>query len=243
MGNLFLSMPRLLWPFYVVFVMGFHSYALAESVSEPQTRHVSVKRLSLTADLALSSIYYSDAAVSNFSEIALTPKVSARYWLKPLRWDLAGSVAFTTLPFASNLPSVTAQFLNINVRTGYFLPFVHLPWSLDLMGGLFYSDSFVTGSSFGYTNLLYPGFYPILRRVMTPREALGLYVKIVPMEKGLSLGLSQRELATGLQWERLLSSGNQLSVNLDYSSLIFLPSNTNTSTSTTSLGFGLGYGF
>jgi hypothetical protein len=204
---------------------------------------IDVKRFSYSLGLGLTYLTYSDPAVTNFAEIALTPKIAARYWITPKRWDVNANAYYTGVILATNLNSMSARFFGMNLRAGYLVPFVRDPWSLDLMAGFFYSTAFVTGQAFGYSNLVYPQFYPILRRTLTYWDALALYLKVVPMEHGLSLGLSQREIATGIQWERTLANGHPLTASFDFSSLQFIAENAAVATDVTSLTLGISYGF
>lgn len=202
-----------------------------------------VKRFDWNAGIGMTYLTYSDPAVSNFSEAALTPKVSAQYWLAPKKWELNANVYCAAIPIATSLNGVSASFLGANLRLGYVVPWPKDPWSLDLMAGFFYSTAFVTGSEFGYSNLFYPQLYPMLKRTLDNRDTLAVFLKIVPMEHGFSLGLAQRELATGIQWERKLANEHSLIMSLDFSSLSFIGDNTTIETNLTSYTLGVSYGF
>jgi hypothetical protein len=194
-----------------------------------------------TLSLGYSQLAYSETAlVSDFTETALTAKVALARQVRGSPWDLSGNAFVTALPISSGVDGVTARFLGANLRFGY--GFLAEPWSLRFSLGLYYTRMSVTDNLFGYGNLLYPQFYPSLRRALSGGGALFAYVKYVPLGEGLIPDFREREIAAGGGYEHPLSGGNHLLFTVDYSDLEFQPAQGVTSKAS-SLTLGLGYGF
>ncbi|HLD99658.1 MAG TPA: hypothetical protein VJB59_05325 [Bdellovibrionota bacterium] len=211
----------------------------AEAIKSSQSRRSSKAGSSLM--VSVGPTYYTfrevnvadQASVADFSEIALTGKLSYLFSLSP-RWNLGANAFFNFLPLSSNFPGVNAQVLGVNLRIGLVL-LPSPPWTLSLMAGIYYSQMFVTNNRFGYGPMAYPQLYPTLSRKLSERENAFVYVKYVPIT-----ALTECELAAGLGWSHNFNSGS-LGLNLDFSKMDFYSSPI-IKMSSQSISLSVGYG-
>ena len=191
---------------------------------------------SLTPGLSFTSIAYSQTGMSDFSEIALTAKLSSIFKLSD-RWFLNGSIFATAVPISSNLAGITANYLGVNLKISYRFTRPSSPIIFYLAAGGFYSAIFVTRQMFGYEGVIGPQIYPTLGVQLSSKNSLSLSFKFSPVANQIQLlKLSNREQAVGLVFNHVNSSNDHsVGVSLDYSQLIFNFSNSDISNSTVSV--------
>lgn len=195
------------------------------------------------ASAGLTSISYRETGTPDLSQIVSTVKVAYTILIMPPRWDFGVNAFVNAFPLSTNRPGVWARFIGVNVRFGYVVPLVKSPWRLSVLTGLYYSRLIASGDDFGYSPLMFPQLYPILRRTLGEGDAAYLYLKFVPTGKELGISLTERELAAGAGYERFFASiGKPLSLSLDYSDLRFKGSATR-SVGTHSVSLSVGYPF
>lgn len=189
-------------------------------IRDPE-QNISSNKIVVVPELGLSTISYQETGISNYSEIALTAKVSARRQIFSPRWDLGVNTYFTLLPLKKST-DVTVRFLGANLRVGYVFPFFQPLWKLTLYGGGYYTTMFVTKNQFGFDNMGGPQLFPMLQRTLKNDQLLRGYLKIstVSTDKTNSLfSFKSRELAVGLTYVRPLSNRHLLSVSADLAQL------------------------
>jgi hypothetical protein len=180
--------------------------------------------LMLTPSLAFTNVAFSQSNSSAFSETATTLGVDYHRSIFISDLKVGGNASFTLFPFSTNQATLAARYFEMSADAGYHLPWIAEPWSLSLMVGAFYSTMIVTNNAFGYNNLLAPELFPTLKRKITARDALSIFVKFVPLGSGLfNFGFSEREIVAGLIYERELSNGHPVSIGIDYADLRFSP--------------------
>ena len=197
--------------------------------------------LGVGTSVGFTSIQYQETGVPDFSENAVTLKVA---YERPLSdsWTLGTNAFANIFSFNSSRPDATVEFVGINLRLGYTIPFVHKPWQFMIMAGAYFNDMFVTDSKFGYSALLYPQFYPVLRRTFDSGSRLSIYFKYVPINAGYTVfSSSELEYSLGTSFSWTLKNSHPVALSLDYSNLHFNPQEAATSRLTT-VSFGFGYG-
>ncbi|MEK6579872.1 MAG: hypothetical protein AABZ55_11650 [Bdellovibrionota bacterium] len=217
------------------------SYPLWQNKWDEFKRYKGKKHF-ISASTGLSILNYRESFQQNFSQKAITLKLSYNHFIFPPNWELGGTAYYTLASLLSDQPGVGMRFLGVNSRLGYALPFVKLPWRATIMAGFYYTTTFVTGNQFGFENLMGPQIFPVVKRLIGSRDSLGAYFKFSPVGKGFSLlTFSNREVAFGLNLTRSFNRGKSASLSVDLASLdlvidgIRLISN--------SASFSIGYGW
>lgn len=198
------------------------------------------RKLYTSPSLGVTSVHYKEGD-TNYSAIALTGKISTRYALSP-RWDLGGSMYLTLMPLKQTPSDNTARFLGVNARIGYSPKIIPSPWRLSLLTGLYYTRMFVSNDAFGFTDMVGPQLFPVLARLFSTGDSAMIYLKFSPVTNQLSLlSFSNRELAAGFTFARLMKNGHALTFSLDYAnmSLDFTTLKAITNTLTFSVGMNL----
>ena len=169
--------------------------------------------------LGATSNSYTQTYTDDYRGVAVTAKATFTWLVLPPAWDFAGNIFFNLLPLSSNLPDVKVRFLGANARFGFSMPFIPQPWRFSLLGGVFYSHMLVTNDAFGYSHMIYPQIYPVLRRGFNGVASGYVYFKYVPTGEGMSLSFSEREVAVGIGAS--FPTGNFMwTISLDYSDLV-----------------------
>ena len=209
-----------------------------EAILKPTRRNF------FSAGLSASLISYQETEVDDYSENALTAKLSYSYLLIPPAWDLAASCYFTLLPLRSS-NGIIARFLGLNFRVGYILPFIKSPWQMHVLAGMYYTTMFVTTNSFGFRNLAGPQFFPVITRAFKNGSSMTGYFKFSPISSGFAIrSFSNRELAFGLSYALALPNKHPLSFSLDVANVHFkLDRYLGITYDSSSISFGAGYGF
>lgn len=176
-----------------------------------------VPRPVVPISLGLTSIYYTQTGYSKYSAITSTVKAAYGFPLPWKNWDIGMNGYFTAYTLTSNEPEADLRFLGLNLRIGYTF---HLGtgWSFGLSPGIFYSTMF-GNTEIGFSNLLYPQIFPILKRKFSKQNSGFLYGKYVPISDSIKLTMDQREIATGVGLSHVLKNGHPIMFNLDYSNI------------------------
>lgn len=202
------------------FIVFFTPY---QKPSKPPTGSVAfAKKNYFFPSLGVSYLKYQETDREDFTEIGLTLKVAWSYLLSS-KWDLGANVFYTALPLSSQPETLKARYLGVNGKVGYQL-IASDSWRVGLQLGMYFTTMFVSASSsetklFGYKNLMGPQFFPVLRKLFG-RDSLMTYFKFSPVGSGFSLmDFVNREIAGGLGWSHVMSSGKSYSLNLDVANL------------------------
>lgn len=177
----------------------------------------------LTTSLGLMFLSYQQSYIQDFSQTALTAKVSYSRRLKSeSRWEL-GLLGFGTLmPLSSNREGVALRFLGLNSRIGYYLLRGETtPWRLAIFSGAYYTTTFSQGESIGYENLFGLQLFPTLSRALQGGRQISTYLKFAPVNGGVKFPskLTNREFAVGLAYSFLVRTSNWMSLSLDWAQL------------------------
>ena len=199
-----------------------------------------VKRFFLVPGVGVSSISTKQTDVSDYSTIAITAKVSANYRLVPQKWD-AGLSAYGTVAQLSKSSDVTARYLGFNARLGYLIPNISSDWFLSVYGGWYFTTTTVSEDTFGYQNLSGPQIYPSVRKVLGNGDVISAYFKFSPVASSFSvLTMSNREIAGGVAYIRLLPDDHSLAATFDISNIKLTIDGIVTQTNTLTLGIQYG---
>jgi hypothetical protein len=199
-----------------------------------------VKRYFLSPGLSMTSIAFKDSRIADFSETALTGKISFLTPVIPPRWDAGVTVYMTLLPLTTSTDKM-ARFLGVNLRFGYVVPSVTDPWKLTLLTGGYYTTMFVSTNDFGFKNMSGPQLFPMLARTLKNRDTLVGYLKFSPIGGSFRiLSLANNEKAFGMSYVRPLAGGRSIAASLDIANLSLTIQGVNLSSTSFSLGVGYG---
>ena len=202
---------------------------------------------SSTLGVGLSMINYDQTSLSTLREYALTGKINVAYTPFPSRWNFAGSIFFTGIPFgSSSADKVTLSFFGFNARVGYVVPWLRTPWRLNLMGGLYFTSANAKGGTELDANLgsSVSGvqFFPVLSRTFRRGDSVGLYFKLAPLANGFALSVSSAEYATGISYNFVPNrSGQGFGISVDASTMKLILGTLSVKSS--SISFGSYYHF
>ncbi|MCM2279192.1 MAG: hypothetical protein NDJ89_14035 [Oligoflexia bacterium] len=178
------------------------------------------KAYSVSPGIGITSLSYAQDRMDSLSEILLTVKLSGTLSLGTGPFDLGGNVFFNALPLKKDRNDLQLRALGANLRLGYALPYLRAPWSLKLLGGIYFNTTFASPATFGYQNVAGPQLFPVLSRSFADRSVLGGYLKFSPVAASFSLlSFSSREVAGGLFYVFGSRGGAPLSLSLDYADL------------------------
>lgn len=175
------------------------------------------KRWAFTPGVGVTYVSYSQPKHEPLTELALTVKASLQFVIKPPNWDVATTVFYTALPLTTTPADSHIQFLGVNLRIGYVLPFVPDPWRVSIQTGGYYNT--VTSAPtintargevnrYGYQNIFGPQIFPSVRRVFANGDSATAYLKYSPVMYETSfLDIRNREIALGIGWARTMRSG------------------------------------
>jgi hypothetical protein len=191
--------------------------------------------------IGITSASYKQGTQIDYSALMTTFKMSYVQNVFSPQWDFGVNAFMTLLGLSSNMPSTSVRFLGANFRFGYVLPFVQSPWRMSVLTGIYYARMFVQNDAFGYQTLIYPQFFPTVRRSIDSKHALIAYLKYVPIAPGFGLSWEEKELAAGLVFEKIQRNGRPISFAMDFANLSAIPSATRAFESKT-ISFSIGYG-
>lgn len=178
------------------------------------------KRYFLSASGGLSFLFYEEPLTPKLNQLGLTAKLSYTYLLAPPRLDFGFTGYLTAMPLTTSIPGKNARFLGLNVRLGYVLPMVEDPWRLSLMSGVYYTTMIVPDDEFGFSNLMGPQLFPVLRRTLPNGDSISGYFKFSPVGNGIWLEtLQNREIAVGLSFTQRTSMWRSISYAVDLADL------------------------
>jgi len=161
------------------------------------------RRLFSYASLGLSSIHYTETTREDDNALNLSARFSGLYLITPQRWEVAWSAHTTAFP-VSQTPADSLRFLGVNLRAGYIIPIERSRWRISILGGAYYTTTFVPGGGYGFQNMLGPQLYPNMRYTLSTDSSLSAYIKYSPVAGGsvALLPASNFEFATGCGYLR-----------------------------------------
>ena len=173
----------------------------------------------------------------SFSGFSIAVKGDAQFTLMPntITADISGSI--------NALPISTADGSNIffaegNARVGYVLPFLKGPWQATFMGGVTYMSMFGTPGTYGYSNLIWPEIFPVVRYSLKGDKSVYAYFKYATLSSAI---IDSANYAMSIGGGYVIGGWNSKAVSfmLDYSSLAYGDSVSTLSSSNISLCVGL----
>ncbi|MCC7442497.1 MAG: hypothetical protein IT285_12745 [Bdellovibrionales bacterium] len=206
------------------------------------------KRFAWYGNLGFTYLAYTESPGGvEVSELFLTMKVGADYWLVPRRWNVGGNLFVNMIPITKSPDSVeTVRFYGLNGRVTYQIPLKGPKWTLGVAVGKYVWGMIVQDSAYGIK--LLSGWQMFVQGGMNDsggRRAFA-YIKISPIsESALGINFSNLEFAFGGGY-RLSAPGTPrpLTLTLDVSTLsineVANASNT-ASLFTTSLGVSMNF--
>jgi hypothetical protein len=200
-------------------------------------------QLTITPSLGYSTLIYQQTGINKLTETAITAKLSLYQPITP-RIDFGANAFYTALPLTVEPGTLQPRFLGANLRFGYSPPLISDPYKLSIMVGGYMTMMSVPGDRFGYPLLLYPQFYPVLRRRIGSSSWLTFSFKYVPLS--WIFDPSQYEISYGAAYTYEFKTGGNFSVSVDYSDLQFSQPDSTGQTIVMNLNtvtFGVGYGF
>lgn len=211
--------------------------ALLKQASTPQSAP------SLTVGAGFTHLSYSETTIPQFTENAITAKLSFVHAFKPgSPWDIGLSGYATVVSLSTtSAAKQSIDFLGGNARVGYRLPILPEPWRLSLMLGLYLTTTSSSDGTFGFTNLMGPEFYPVLRRRLSGGGMIAGYFKYSPVGSGLSLSFGSREIAGGLSYTPRTNASFPISFTLDIADLSASIEGTEFQSTSATLGLAIGF--
>jgi hypothetical protein len=164
-----------------------------------------------------TSISYQETNIISLSQTALTAKGSFQTKISS-NWSIALGSYFNALALTTDSGQNTLQFLGVNGRIGYSLPWVPQPWKVSLMGGMYYMTSFAKPSNqFGFNNMMGPQIYPQIQYQFANRDSFYIYGKYSPISRGgFDFTFASTEIAAGGGYNYATSNGQAISFSIDY---------------------------
>ncbi len=196
---------------------------------------------SITPNLGVTYLQYSQPRIQPLTEQTLTLKVSSQYTLND-HWNFSGVANFSGLPSFTSQAGVSFLLLSGDMRIAYqFLP-ASAAWRISLVAGWYYLTSFSIPASFGFQNIQGPELFPSISWKMSQFSTLSVFVKYSPVVSAFTvLPLSSAEIAMGLGFAIKTSErGNAIEFTLDASRLNVNLNGLGTSQVST-YTFGVGY--
>ena len=176
--------------------------AMIHPPSQPEKKQ---SRFHWSLGLGVTHVDYSRTDLAQISSLLISTTGYAEYWLKPDTWDLALSGYYTPPPLTTSPSGYSIEFLGLNARAGYVLPWVKSPWRLTLMAGIYYATTFTSSpvGGFGYVNIGGPEIFPTLSRTSSNSGSrVSAYFKLSPVSDQFTLlSLASREIAAGLDYD------------------------------------------
>ncbi len=180
------------------------------------------RRFLAQTSLGMTSINYIEKSLGDqsnlidYSAIALTGRIGGTWLLAPPRWEL-GLTSYGTLTWLSESAPHQIRFLGVNARVGYVIQPAQSRWKFSLVGGAYYTTTFVPGGDYGFQNMLGPQLYPNFRVTLSSSSSLSGYFKFSPVSGGSApiLELANHEMAVGGAYLRDLPGGRTWGFSLD----------------------------
>lgn len=214
---------------------------LIVQVAAPAAEEGPIKRWSFSTGLGGTFLSYGQSNVSQGSGPTLTLKASAIFLVFTPNWDVSLSGFVNLIPVRAASINAGLQFLGLNARVGYALPFIKAPWRLSLMAGLYYTTVLGT-QAMGYQNLFFPHLYPTLRRTFNAGDSAFAYLKYTPVDRSFAFfSTTNLEIGAGGGYGFLLKDGNRWTVFADFQTLKMTEGTV--SFTSTSVTLGTGYDF
>jgi hypothetical protein len=212
-----------------------------EILALTEKRHPS-KRFHWNLAVGITHLDYSRTELTDVSSLLLSTHAAAEYWLAPGRWNLELSGYYTPVALTTSPSGYSIEFLGINARVGYVLPWIVAPWRLTLMAGAYYATTFTSSpvGGFGYLNIGGPEVYPVLSRTLSSGARVNTYFKFSPVSDDFTiLTLANREIAAGLGYDFPPNADGQgFLVRFDWANLIVHSQGLQAESTTFSFGSG-----
>jgi hypothetical protein len=174
---------------------------------------------SILASVGLTSVSYSETLWGQLRETLVSAKLAVARDLPWTSWQAGGNVYVNAVVVGSSKTGAAVRFLGANARIGRRFS-LGGPWQLAIQAGAYYVTTIATTSNAGFRNLVGPQLYPSLRRSLSFRDQLAVYLKYSPVLNGSTLTFTSRELAAGVAWTRDgLLGGRALVTSLDFARL------------------------
>ncbi|MCM2324696.1 MAG: hypothetical protein NDJ90_15665 [Oligoflexia bacterium] len=198
---------------FIISFPGFHAW-----VTEQQKFFN--KRYFFSGTLGGSFLWYEEVLTEPLHQFALTAKLSYQYLLLPPRLDFGFTGYITAVPLTTSLAETSARFLGLNLRLGYVMPGIPDPWRVSIMTGMYYTTMLVPNDDFGFSHLMGPQLFPVIRRMLPNGDAISGYFKFSPVGVGVALeSLNNREMAVGLSFTQRISTWRSISYAIDIADL------------------------
>jgi hypothetical protein len=214
-------------------------YGIA-SGKTPQEKVIPEKKWFLVPGVGVSMITAKQTNVEDYKTTAISGKVSLNHRLVPQKWDLGLSTFFTVAQLSKS-SDVNVRYLGLNFRVGYLVPNLSTDWFLSIYGGWYYTTTFNDSQEFGYANLSGPQIYPSIKKVLPNGDVVSVYFKYSPVSSSFNLlKLSNREIAGGLSYIRLLPDDHSIGASFDISNISLTIDDIVTQTNSLTLGIQYG---
>ena len=181
------------------------------------------KKQSWSGGFSLASLGYSQSGKPSLSQIAFGAKISYSRMLPWAGWTAGANLYSTVLPVSTSIDGLSLSQMGLNLRAGRSV------WTrgskasalttISVLGGVFYTSTVSSNSSFGFKNLMGIQIYPELEHRLDARNSLGTYLKFAPL---FGFSFTNRELAVGASWIRKPLRARSYSLSLDYSDISFV---------------------
>lgn len=211
-------------------------------------RPAPIKRIGppfLNLSLGYTSLAYLQTYFNPFSQTSVTAKIGYQQPLTWKNWDIALNTFFTTHVLSSNYTGAAVRFLGVNARLGYTFESIKDPFRLSLLGGWYYTTTFVQGTTIGYQNLQGPQIFPALKYKISDTLIASNYFKYSPITNSLDVLpiLENREIAYGLGFTKKLTKFHSLGIYADFAKLSFTFVSRLIESNTSSFSIGYSYSF
>lgn len=155
-------------------------------------------------------------------------------------WFLRSSFLMTPVHLSSNGPN-KLSFMDLEGTIAYQLPSTS-DWKFELAVGGIFSTTSSSVSTLGYKDLMAPQFYPVARKILSPRSELRSFIRFIPVSEGNLPTFGERILGLGVDYKRQLNSGYELLVGIHFVDVNYKTSPTNSILSQSNiLRFGWGF--
>jgi hypothetical protein len=158
----------------------------------------------------ISSNAYTQAGFPDYSGIALNLRQDIIYKMTSSRFDYYFSGFFSLIPLTTSISNIQFRFLDLEAGSGYTFLKSSSPWTFKTLLGLYYTTSFVSGTSEGYQNIAGPELGQTVVKDLASGKELAGYIKFAPVSSGFSFfTLSNRRITAGLSYQIPVLNSNR----------------------------------
>ncbi len=159
------------------------------------------KRAYFVTSLGYSTYSYKETNIDQ-SNLTFT---NLRFDYQSPFWNISTTARYSIYPIGSNNSDKKLRFIDIDLRSGYTLPFVPFPWKFSLLAGVFYSNMIDNKKTIGYKDLIGMEFYPTVQKIYRKGHIASLYCKISADKRG-----------AGFTWYHMLRNHHPVVLMFDY---------------------------